>query len=58
MVLTYKSVDIEKILVDIGAVKPNDHRILRHKRTEKESPTTGIRKGTLADNADDDDDWD
>ena len=54
---TQPLIDIEKILVDVGAVKPNDHRVLRNRRAKDESPITGMRKGTLADDADDDD-WD
>ncbi|MCJ1367842.1 hypothetical protein MMC16_006977 [Acarospora aff. strigata] len=47
---------IEKLLLDIGAIKSNDHRFVRKGGDETEPPNSKIRKGALAD--DDDDDWD
>ncbi|MCJ1410526.1 hypothetical protein MMC19_004611 [Ptychographa xylographoides] len=48
--------DVQNLLVDLGAVKENDHRVLRKKNYE--AAPTSLRQGTTATNEDDDDDWD
>jgi hypothetical protein len=48
--------DVEKLLVDVGAVRLGDQRLQRRKDDE-ESSTSGIRQGTTTGD-DDDSDWD
>ena len=47
--------DLASLLVEVGAVKPNDHR-LNLLRTSKNEDPRGIRNGTQI--TEDDDDWD
>lgn len=50
--------DLQNLLVSVGAVKQNDHRVLRKDRDDGE-PQSSIRSGHNASAADDDDDdWD
>lgn len=53
-------IDVEKILVEVGAIKSNDHRIVRSPRHDKETPYSSIRSGkiftAMADDNNDDDD--
>jgi hypothetical protein len=48
--------DMQKLLVQVGAVKENDHRILRRKDPESKT-STGLRRGNLR-MADEEDEWD
>jgi hypothetical protein len=48
--------DVEKLLVDVGAVKLGDQRLQR-KRDDDEPSTSGIRQGAPTGD-DDDSDWD
>ncbi|KAL1843286.1 hypothetical protein VTJ49DRAFT_2395 [Mycothermus thermophilus] len=60
--------DLDKILVEVGAVKDNDMRVLKRRReaedAEEEKPASSIRVGVKSGKAgrgkqdDDDDDWD
>ena len=47
--------DLEKLLVSVRAVEPNDHRVL-HLGRESNEATSSIRSGMVKD--DPDDDWD
>lgn len=49
-------VDLEKLLVDLGAVKMNDQR-LQKKNDPTDEPTSKIRQGKTTGD-DDDSDWD
>lgn len=48
--------DLVSLLVEVGAVKPNDHRINVLRKSKNEGPRNGIRNGTQL--TEDDDDWD
>jgi hypothetical protein len=48
--------DVEKLLVDVGAVKLGDQRLQR-KKDDDEPSTSGIRQGAPTGD-DDDSDWD
>lgn len=50
------ALDIQRVLIGVGAVKENDHRVL-HRRSSDEGrqPTTLQQERS---NQDDDDDWD
>ena len=48
--------DIQNLLVEVGAVKGNDHRILLRKSSLDEHGSKGLRSGKLQ--HDEDDDWD
>jgi hypothetical protein len=50
-------IDIEKLLVDVGAVKLGDSRLQRKKEGEDEA-SNKIRQGKTAAADDDDSDWD
>lgn len=49
--------DLEKVLVDVGAVKLGDSRLRRKKEDDEDESSNKIRKGT-ATVEDDDSDWD
>jgi len=49
--------DIERILVDVGAVKLGDTRLQKKKEDDEDVNTSKIRQGTTAGD-DDDSDWD
>ena len=49
--------DLQRLLVDVGAVKDNDYRVSRSKANEPASKN--LRGGTATTSVDDDDDdWD
>lgn len=51
------TLDLEKVLVDVGAVKLGDSRLQRKKEEDGEESSNKIRQGkTVAE--DDDSDWD
>jgi len=50
-------IDLEKVLVDVGAVKIGDSRLQRKKDDEDDESSNKIRKGTTT-VEDDDSDWD
>ena len=50
--------DLERLLVDVGAVKLGDSRLQRKKEEEEGGSTSKIRQGTTGGNDDDDSDWD
>jgi hypothetical protein len=50
-------IDIERILVDVGAVKLGDTRLQKKKDEDEDVNTSKIRQGTTAGD-DDDSDWD
>ena len=50
-------IDIERILVDVGAVKLGDTRLQKKKGDDEDVNTSKIRQGTTAGD-DDDSDWD
>lgn len=59
LVRQQQSADIERVLVEVGAIQSNDHRLIRRNHDKDQSNTSKIRNGVLADNnLDDDDDWD
>ena len=51
------STDLQRLLIDIGAIKANDHRVLRSDNTEGENVYSSIRSGHTNDTEGDDDDW-
>lgn len=55
MTLT-ESVDLQRFLVDVGAVKENDYRVSRPKDFQPTS--NNLRSGQATTTEDEDDDWD
>jgi len=51
--------DVQRLLVDAGAVKANDHRLLRSGEVEGDDVYSSIRSSRAEDpeDADNDDDW-
>ena len=60
MTVTDLNSDLQDLLVDVGAFKATDHRVVNSTRGDGDEPYRSIRTGKL--NAtgaeDDDDDWD
>ncbi|KAI9819135.1 MAG: hypothetical protein M1827_007291 [Pycnora praestabilis] len=50
--------DLGKLLVSVGAVSPNDHRILRDNRDAPNDPDGRHADRAVGHNVDEDDDWD
>ena len=52
--------DLQGVLIDVGAVKANDHRVQRPKQSEDEHIECKLRRGnkTNTSTSDDSDDWD
>lgn len=50
-------VDLEALLVEVGAVQVNDHRIVATRREAEQYKSGNIRSGAMALD-EDDDDWD
>jgi len=48
--------DLQRFLVDLGAVKDNDHRLLRQRDGDQNSKK--LRSGKISTSEDEDDDWD
>lgn len=51
---TLLSTAVEKLLVDVGAVKANDHRVLHTQQSDGQQVSRSANHAE----ADDDDDWD
>lgn len=47
----------ERVLVDVGAIRPNDSRLTRRKEDVRPE-NGGIRRGATAQGDDEDSDWD
>ena len=52
------SIDLQSLLVEVGAVKQNDLRVLRSEQTENGQWPSDLQRSDVSANADDDDDWD
>ena len=48
--------DVQNLLVEVGAVKENDHRVLRRESSTDDHDSKTLRSGKLK--YDEDDDWD
>ena len=51
-------VDLQKLLVDVGAVKETDHRVLPSKEDQEDRNGGSLRRGLQSSRVVDDDDWD
>jgi hypothetical protein len=51
------STDLEKLLIDLGAVQRNDQRLQKTRAEDEDAPKSTIRQGKPTVN-DDDSDWD
>jgi hypothetical protein len=52
------SIDLEKLLIDLGAVQRNDQRLQKKNEEDADAPKSTIRQGKPTGGDDDDSDWD
>jgi hypothetical protein len=52
------SADLEKLLIDLGAVQRNDQRLQKKSEDDTDAPKSTIRQGRPTGGDDDDSDWD
>ncbi len=52
--------DLQRLFINVGAVKASDHRVLRSDKVEGDNIRSSIRDGhtKVPEDGDDDDDWD
>ena len=54
-ILTF-ALDFQRLLVEVGAIKENDMRVLHRESSEEGLTARNLRQGNI--NSNDDDDWD